>query len=416
MSRPDIPTAKFCSVFVDQLRSSIESLHEYVGGAVKSEILRNREYFLRLFDKAVKAGYQYGLLSSGLLELRCPDNARVLCEYLKEKIEEGLDKAGRPKPEKVYELLSSVSRRGVKDLCDEVGKTRGIDTTSIPLCRESKKVEDLISFDNLTKMMTYVLANKILAYKILELHYGGLIPQLKPVRLGEDVAVDGKKIRIFSTSDVIEVLNSVFRLASSNIEKALEVKDFKPIFETGLYDEIILSGAESINRVNAIIDLADSWKEVLKNLPGIVGYVCENLLPSRERHQLGQFYTPPYIARLIVRWAVRSKSDRVLDGGCGSGTFLIEAYKRLLWLKFNKDYDKPEYPSCTKGYNENQEVLDQLYGVDINTFASHLAGIHLMLMEPRCPISELHIYTNDYFALSRRMLGSSELAGSSTQS
>ncbi|MGC8988185.1 HsdM family class I SAM-dependent methyltransferase, partial [Infirmifilum sp.] len=410
LAGPNIPNAKFYSVFIEQLRSSIESLHEYVRSAVKNEILKNGEYFQRLFDKAVKAGYQYGLLSSGLLELRCPENSRVLCEYLKEKIEEGLAKTGKPKPEKVYELLSSLSGKGVKDLCDEVGKTKGIDTRYIPLCRESKKVEDLISFDNLTKMMTYVLANKILAYKVLELHYEGHIPQLKPVRLGEDVAVGSKKIRISSTSDVIEVLNSVFRLASSNIERAIGVKDFKPIFETGLYDEIVLGGAESINRVNALIDLADSWKEVLKSLPGIVGYVYENLLPPRERHQLGQFYTPPYIARLIVRWTVRSKDDRVLDGGCGSGTFLIEAYKRLLWLKFKKDYDKSEYPSCKEGYNENQEVLDQLYGVDINAFASHLAGIHLMLMEPGCPISKLHIYTNDYFALSRRMLGSSELS------
>lgn len=43
----------------------------------------------------------------------------------------------------------------------------------------------------------------------------------------------------------------------------------------------------------------------------------------------GAFYTPPNIARFLVRWAIRSPGDRVLDPGCGDGVFLEAACCRL---------------------------------------------------------------------------------------
>jgi len=36
----------------------------------------------------------------------------------------------------------------------------------------------------------------------------------------------------------------------------------------------------------------------------------------------GQFFTPTPIARTLVRWALRSESDRILDPSCGDGEFL----------------------------------------------------------------------------------------------
>ena len=39
-----------------------------------------------------------------------------------------------------------------------------------------------------------------------------------------------------------------------------------------------------------------------------------------KRH--GQFFTPPDVAATLVRWALRSRSDRILDPACGDGEFL----------------------------------------------------------------------------------------------
>ena len=39
--------------------------------------------------------------------------------------------------------------------------------------------------------------------------------------------------------------------------------------------------------------------------------------------QTGAYYTPDYVVRSLVRWAVRSKNDRMLDPACGDGRFLV---------------------------------------------------------------------------------------------
>jgi adenine-specific DNA-methyltransferase len=38
---------------------------------------------------------------------------------------------------------------------------------------------------------------------------------------------------------------------------------------------------------------------------------------------LGQFYTPPFVARTLTGWVIRHQSDTLLDPSCGNGEFLI---------------------------------------------------------------------------------------------
>ena len=42
--------------------------------------------------------------------------------------------------------------------------------------------------------------------------------------------------------------------------------------------------------------------------------------------------TPPFLAALLARWALRTPTDQVLDAGFGEGVFLLESAKRLLAL------------------------------------------------------------------------------------
>jgi len=386
ISKADVTPLQLYRVLVDQLRYDIEKLHdEYVEDAVKARLLKDSQYFRELHELAKKQGYANGVLSLGLL-LLCPDEDRnskqKVCGPLAGKISETFSKT--EDSQQLFLSLTEIVDKRVDELveyCKESVK-RG----KAPPATCSKKVRDVISFRNLSRMMTYALATKILAYKVLELHYE--IPKLTPL--------DIKSLK--SSDHIIYELNKNFEKAPKQIEKKLNVKDFKPIFETGLYDKIVFKGLEAANRVNALIEIADAIKESLKLLPGIIGYVYEGFIPPRERHQLGQFYTPPAVARFIARWAIRSGSDKVLDGGCGSGTFLIEAYKRALLLKFNKEYGE-SYPTCKENINEHQEILNNLYGVDINAFATQLTSLHLMFMEPRCPFSRLNVATEDFFSI-----------------
>ena len=45
-----------------------------------------------------------------------------------------------------------------------------------------------------------------------------------------------------------------------------------------------------------------------------------NRVTKAKRH--GQFFTPPQVAATLVRWAIRSSTDRLLDPACGDGEFL----------------------------------------------------------------------------------------------
>ena len=57
----------------------------------------------------------------------------------------------------------------------------------------------------------------------------------------------------------------------------------------------------------------------------------ETVIPPDERRQLGEYYTPDWLARAIVREVVTDPLDQyVLDPSCGSGTFVAEAVNHFI--------------------------------------------------------------------------------------
>lgn len=57
---------------------------------------------------------------------------------------------------------------------------------------------------------------------------------------------------------------------------------------------------------------------------------------SERRKHLGQFFTPPEIARSLVRWVVEKPADRVLDPSCGDGGFLVW-HRRAVGVEIDPD-------------------------------------------------------------------------------
>jgi len=235
--------------------------------------------------------------------------------------------------------------------------------------------KNLERVDDLARMMLYVLMNKIIFYKVLETHYKKL-PVLKP--FCESVN---------STSMCLETLRSKFN------EALIATGDFEPIFSTGLFDELRLPDDPEVRRViDDLINLIDEVGAV--RIGDIIGYIYEQLIPAEERHKLGQFYTPPAVARLIVKWSVRSHEDMVLDPGCGSGTFLIEAYSRLYNLKTGKTLweSKPRE-------EDHEKILNKLYGIDVNPFPLQLTAMNLAMRNVRNPSSNMNVIHQDFFTI-----------------
>ena len=50
---------------------------------------------------------------------------------------------------------------------------------------------------------------------------------------------------------------------------------------------------------------------------------------ERQNKARGAFFTPPEISQFLVDWALRTKTDRVLEPSCGDAAFLIPAAERL---------------------------------------------------------------------------------------
>jgi hypothetical protein len=79
-----------------------------------------------------------------------------------------------------------------------------------------------------------------------------------------------------------------------------------------------------IARQAARFRLQDVTVDVLKAL-------YESLIDPAQRHDLGEYYTPDWLAAKVIRRAVTAPlSQRVLDPACGSGTFLFHAIRKLI--------------------------------------------------------------------------------------
>jgi len=92
-------------------------------------------------------------------------------------------------------------------------------------------------------------------------------------------------------------------------------------------------------------------------------------------------YTPPFLVRFLVEEAlswdaldhITSHDQVVLDPSCGSGVFLVEAYKRLvLHWRLRHQWRRPDKEVL-------QSLLSFVHGVDLEEDAVELAGFSLCL-------------------------------------
>ena len=104
--------------------------------------------------------------------------------------------------------------------------------------------------------------------------------------------------------------------------------------------------------------------------PADVGAILyETVIPASERRQLGEYYTPDWLARAMVRELITDPlNQRVLDPACGSGTFIAEAVAHFIETALPENAAPKLHP---------KEILDKLRdavtGIDIHPVAVHLA-------------------------------------------
>jgi hypothetical protein len=101
-----------------------------------------------------------------------------------------------------------------------------------------------------------------------------------------------------------------------------------------------------------------------------------SLDPQRQRDE-GSFYTPSALVDFLLSDAMSesqlAKNPRVLDPACGSGIFLVEAFRRIVRYRVARD----RRPLSSQ---ELRDILrDQIAGIDISSEAIRVAAFSLYL-------------------------------------
>jgi len=116
--------------------------------------------------------------------------------------------------------------------------------------------------------------------------------------------------------------------------------------------------------------------------------IYQNLVPKKVRHDLGEYYTPDWLAELVLdevgftlnkfNKLADSKNDsfapldlKLLDPACGSGTFLVLALRRL------KEYIDERY--LDKGL-ALRKIVKNIVGFDLNPLAVMAARTNYLIV------------------------------------
>ncbi len=136
--------------------------------------------------------------------------------------------------------------------------------------------------------------------------------------------------------------------------------------------------AEAVHAVAAKLDGYDPTtlsvepeesRDLLKKL-------YQQLFPKSLRHDLGEYYTPDWLAQLVLD-EVGYDGDpdkRVLDPACGSGTFLVMAINRV--RKWHKDH---RFDCGFKEKELAQKIFSNIIGFDLNPLAVIAARTNFLI-------------------------------------
>ena len=140
------------------------------------------------------------------------------------------------------------------------------------------------------------------------------------------------------------------------------------VVESDFFDWLLDTDADELVRRIALqasrFRLHEVQTDVLKSL-------YESLIDPEDRHELGEYYTPDWLAASMCAAAIDEPLEqRVLDPACGSGAFLFHAIRRLLAAADAQGLDTPV---------ALQRCIEKVVGIDIHPVAVQIARVTYLL-------------------------------------
>jgi len=171
--------------------------------------------------------------------------------------------------------------------------------------------------------------------------------------LNQDLNFNSKQF----SSTTLTKLNSYIK-DSYDFEVSGELYYYQPFFKE-------LENTE-FKKIEVLAKIAISSMTSLNTAPEyIFDVLVQKLLSSNIRHKSGEFYTPPFIVKKMVKETYKF-GDKVLDPCCGSGNFLIEIIKTIINSR-NSDSAKIR-------------ALKRVYGYDVNPISVFLTKINTLYL------------------------------------
>src|SRR6266566_326932 len=206
----------------------------------------------------------------------------------------------------------------------------------------------------------YVLLMKMLAAELISLQEGSWFASFTA-----EIETAGES----ELKSKIERLEEGGLFKQFNIVNFLEGDFFRwylDVWDAGLARNLrhIAIALQQFEPATATID-PDATRDLLKKL-------YQYLLPRRVRHDLGEYYTPDWLAERLIRQLGYdgNPNKRVLDPSCGSGTFLA--------LCIRKAFDYADR-NLIRPYELVQKLLTNVVGFDLNPLAVIAARTNFLL-------------------------------------
>jgi type I restriction-modification system DNA methylase subunit len=198
-------------------------------------------------------------------------------------------------------------------------------------------------------------------------------------------------------------------LDENNIKSVYDLKDcFKRITDINfkaVYSADVVSNLPDIdlitNNVRKIIKAIKGTRAALIRAD-LIGRIYHESLPYETRKVLAAFYTKPIAAEMLAGLCINKSNEKVIDPACGSGTLLVETYKRKEEV-FKKEIGKD---SLTIGEIEQLHkdfTQEQIAGLDRMPFACHLTAVNLSSQNPRTTTNKLQVATINSLSLQAQL-------------
>ena len=141
------------------------------------------------------------------------------------------------------------------------------------------------------------------------------------------------------------------------------------VIETDFFDWIVdVPGGERFVKLLARRLTRFRWGQVKHD---VLKLLYESIITPETRKQLGEHYTPDWLAEEIVAQCITDPlSQRVLDASCGSGTFLFHAVRRYLQAA---EMDGIANEAAIRG------AVRHIFGIDVHPVAVTLARVTYLL-------------------------------------